>query len=62
MKNNIQNKEQYQVVMAQIEEYLQKVTKMGGFNGLDSQEVKDLQMLSLQIEEYEDNALILNNI
>ena len=43
-------------------EILQKVTKMGGFNGLDSQEVKDLQMLSLQIEEYEDNALILNNI
>ena len=62
MKNNIQNKEQYQVVMAQIEEYLQKVTEMGGFNGLDNQEVKDLQMLSLQIEEYEDNALILNNI
>ena len=58
MKNNIQNKEQYQSVMAQIEEYLQKATKMGGFYHLDSQEVKDLQALSLQAEEYEDNVLM----
>ena len=62
MKINIQNKEQYQVVMAQIEEYLQKVTKMGGFHCLDSQEVKDLQALSLQAEEYEDNTLMLSNV
>ena len=60
MKNNIQNKEQYHAVMAQIEEYLQKATKMGGFHHLDSQEVKDLQALSLQAEEYEDNVLNLN--
>ena len=62
MKNNIQNKEQYQVVMAQIEEYLQKVTKMGGFHGLDNQEVKNLQILSLQAEEYEDNTLMFYNV
>ncbi len=62
MKNNIQNKEQYQVVMAQIEEYLQKATIMGEFNPLDNQEVKDLQALSLQAEEYEDNVLMLSNV
>ena len=62
MKNNIQNKEQYQVVTNQIEEYLQKATKMGGFHGLDSQEVEDLQMLTLQAEEYEDNTLMLKNV
>jgi hypothetical protein len=55
MKNNIQNKEQYQVIMDQIEEYLQKANAMGGFHYLDSQEVEDLQALSLQAEKYEDN-------
>ena len=57
MKNNIQNKKQYQVVMAQIEEYLQKATKMGGFHNLDSKEVKALQSLSLQAEMYEDSIV-----
>lgn len=52
MKNNIQNKEQYEVVMAQNEKYLQKITKMEGFNPIDSQEVKALQSLSLQAEMY----------
>ena len=47
MKNNIQNKEQYQVVMAQTEEYLQKATQMEGFHCFDNQEVKNLQALSL---------------
>jgi antitoxin component HigA of HigAB toxin-antitoxin module len=54
MKNNIQNKEQYQAVMAQIKEYLRKTTESGRFYCLDSQEVKALQALSLQVEEYED--------
>lgn len=61
MKNNIQNKEQYQVAMAQIEEYLQKATKMGGFNCLDVQEIKELEELSLQVDEYEDNIFVLSN-
>ena len=59
MKNNIQNKEQYQIVMAQIEEYLQKAIKMGGFHHLDSQEVKALQSLSLQAEMYEDSIVLM---
>ncbi len=62
MKNNIQNKEQYQVAMAQIEEYLQKATKKGGLHRLDGQEVENLQALSLQVEEYEDNILMLNYV
>lgn len=62
MQNNIQNKEQYQLVITQIEEYSQKATKMGGLHGIDSQEVKDLKMLSLQAEEYEDNTWMLNNV
>ncbi len=61
MKNNIQNKEQYQEIMTQIEGYLQKAIKMGGFNCLDVQEIKDLQALSLQAEECEDNISILSN-
>ncbi len=59
MKNSIQNKEQYLFVMAQIEEYLQKATKMGGFHHLDSQEVKTLQSLSLQAEMYEDSITLM---
>jgi HTH-type transcriptional regulator / antitoxin HigA len=59
MKNNIKNKEQYQAVMAQIEEYLQKATAMGGFHHLDSQEVKALQSLSLQAEMYEDSIPLM---
>jgi hypothetical protein len=55
MKNNLQNKEQYQAVMTQIEECLQKVTKIGGFHCFDNQEVKALQSLSLQAEIYEDS-------
>ena len=59
MKNNIQNKEQYQAVMAQIEEYLKRATKMGGFHHLDNQEVKSLQSLSLQAEMYEDSIALM---
>jgi antitoxin component HigA of HigAB toxin-antitoxin module len=55
MENTIQNDERYQVVMAQIEKYLQKSTKMGGFHHLDSQEVKALHSLSLQAAMYENN-------
>jgi hypothetical protein len=42
MKINIKNKEQYQAVMSQIEEYLQKATATGGFHCLDSQEIDTL--------------------
>lgn len=59
MKNIIQNKEEYQAVMAQIEQYLQKTTQLGGFHHLDNEEVKQLQLLSLQAEMYEDSIPLM---
>jgi HTH-type transcriptional regulator / antitoxin HigA len=59
MENSIQNKEQYQAVMAQIEKYLQKATQTGGFHNLDSKEVEILRSLSLQAEKYEDSMPIM---
>ena len=35
MKDNIQNKEQYQIVMAQIEEYLQKAINPNSFQNFN---------------------------
>ncbi len=55
----IQTNTEYESVMAHIETYLQKATYNGGFQSLNSDEVKDLQQLSLSAEDYEDHVLKL---
>lgn len=54
MEKIIQTQAEYQAIMAQIEQLLQKATSLGGFHHLDMAEVKFLQKLSLQAETYED--------
>lgn len=55
----INSESEYQMVMEQIETYLRKATKNGGFHTLDSQERSDLQRLSLLAESWEDQIPLM---
>jgi HTH-type transcriptional regulator/antitoxin HigA len=55
----IENEEQYEQVMARIETYLQKVTKLGSFDSLNAEEADDLARLSLLAEAWEDSIPLM---
>jgi HTH-type transcriptional regulator / antitoxin HigA len=55
----IQTEQDYQALMAHIEEFLQKATEGGGFDALSKAEVSELHQLSLLAEAYEDSIPIM---
>ncbi len=57
--NRIDNEEQYQQVMALIETYLQKVTTLGSFSALTSEEADELARLSKLAEVWEDSIPLM---
>lgn len=57
MIDKIRTEKQFKQVMSLIENYLQKATDNGGFNGLTKNESEELQKLSLLAEAYEKDAL-----
>lgn len=57
MIDKIRNQTQYEQVMQLIEQYLQKATQAGGFQGLSASESEQLKGLSLLAQQYEDEAL-----
>jgi len=55
----INTNKEYEEVMKRIEKLLQKSTQNGGFDSLASDEVQNLQKLSLMAEKYEDSFSML---
>ena len=55
----LNSREEYNEVMKKIEGYLQKSTKLGGFENLSKEEVKILEDLSLVAENYEDSIPLM---
>lgn len=55
----INSESEYQMVMEQIEAYLRKATKNGGFYTLEPPERSDLQRLSLLAEAWEDHIPLM---
>ncbi len=57
--NRIENEEHYAQVMALIETYLQKVTKLGSFDALTAEEADELARLSVLAEAWEDSIPLM---
>lgn len=55
----LKSREEYNEVMKKIEGYLQKSTKLGGFEYLSKDEAKTLADLSLLAERYEDSIPLM---
>lgn len=55
----INSESEYQMVMEQVEAYIRKATKNGGFHTLSLQERSDLQRLSLLAESWEDQIPLM---
>ena len=55
----INNDEEYNTLLMEIENYLQKVTKHGSFNSLTSAEADNLHQLSLRVEAYEKSIPLM---
>jgi HTH-type transcriptional regulator/antitoxin HigA len=55
----INTNKEYEEVMKRIEKLLQKSTQNGGFDSLASDEVQNLQKLSLMAEKYEDSLSMM---
>ena len=58
-KVKIEDRKEYNEVMARIEKLLQKSTKMGGFEKLPAKEVETLKTLSILAERYEDSVPLM---
>jgi HTH-type transcriptional regulator/antitoxin HigA len=58
-KVKIEDRKEYNEVMARIEKLLQKRTKMGGFEKLPAKEVETLKTLSILAERYEDSVPLM---
>ena len=55
----IQDRKEYNEVMARIEKLLQKTTASGGFDKLSAKEVETLKKLSVMAEKYEDSIPLM---
>lgn len=58
-KVKIEDRKEYNEVMARIDKLLQKSTKMGGFEKLPAKEVETLKTLSILAERYEDSVPLM---
>jgi Predicted transcription regulator containing HTH domain len=55
----IENRKEYDAVMARIEKLLQKSTEAGGFDKLTKKEAETLENLSLIAEQFEDSIPLM---
>lgn len=55
----IENRKEYEAVMAQIENILKKITEIGGFENLTEKEKRTLQSLSLAAEQFENSIPLM---
>lgn len=55
----IENRKDYDAVMARVEKLLQKSTKAGGFDKLPKKDAETLQSLSLAAEQFEDSIPLM---
>lgn len=55
----IENRKEYEAVMARIEKLLQKSTEAGGFDKLTKKEAETLENLSLIAEQFEDSIPLM---
>jgi HTH-type transcriptional regulator/antitoxin HigA len=55
----IENRKEYEAVMARIEKLIQKSTEAGGFDKLTKKETETLENLSLIAEQFEDSIPLM---